>query len=43
VKEQQALQALSVVALIPPKKLVLIRDREKELTADEIKAIHIAN
>jgi hypothetical protein len=43
VKEQQALQALGVVALIPPKKLVLIRDCEKEPTADEIEAIHIVN
>ena len=43
VKEQQALQALGVVALIPPEKLVPIRDREKEPTADEIEAIHIAN
>jgi hypothetical protein len=43
VKQQQALHSCGIVAPIPLNKLIPIRDREKELTTDEIETIHIVN
>jgi hypothetical protein len=41
VKEQQALQGHGIAVHIPPKKLVPIRDCEKQPTDEEIEAIRI--
>jgi hypothetical protein len=41
VKEQQALQGCGIAVYIPLKKLVLIQDCEKQLTNEEVEAIHI--